>query len=257
MVKSIIRLENVSKIYQLEKVKVEALRGVDLDIKQKEFVSIIGASGSGKSTLLHLIGTLDRPTTGNIFLGGVDISRMKGDELARLRGERIGFIFQFFNLYPTLTTQENVELPMVIHEVGKNKRQERAAELLENIGLGNRTEHYPAELSGGERQRVAIARALANDPGMILADEPTGNLDSKTGIEIMKIFAQLNHEGKTIVMVTHEKNIANYSERLIIVKDGKILRDGDKNEKICSYFSSGCYGFDCSFSFFDSSICCH
>jgi putative ABC transport system ATP-binding protein len=226
--KTVIKMENVSKVYQLDKVKVEALREIDLEIKQKEFVSIMGASGSGKSTLLNLIGALDRPTMGNVYLDGVDISKLSGKMLARLRGERIGFIFQFFNLYPTLTTRENVELPMIILEADKKERQERAAELLDKVGLGERTEHYPSELSGGERQRVAIARALANDPSMILADEPTGNLDSKTGVEIMKIFTKLNSEGKTIVMVTHEKHIASYSKRTILVKDGKILRDGDK-----------------------------
>ena len=225
--KSVIKLDNVSKVYQLEKVKVEALRNVDIDIKEKEFVSIMGSSGSGKSTLLHLIGALDKPTEGVIYLGGVNISKLSGEKLARLRGEKIGFIFQFFNLYPTLSTKENVELPMMIHEVDKKERQERAVELLNKVGLGERVEHYPAELSGGERQRVAIARALANNPSMILADEPTGNLDSRTGIEIMKIFAELNSEGKTIVMVTHEKHIAGYSKRSIFVKDGRIIKDGD------------------------------
>jgi len=225
--KSVIKLDNVSKVYQLEKVKVEALRNVDIDIKEKEFVSIMGSSGSGKSTLLHLIGALDKPTEGVVYLGGVNISKLSGEKLARLRGEKIGFIFQFFNLYPTLSTKENVELPMMIHEVDKKERQERAVELLNKVGLGERVEHYPAELSGGERQRVAIARALANNPSMILADEPTGNLDSRTGIEIMKIFAELNSEGKTIVMVTHEKHIAGYSKRSIFVKDGRIIKDGD------------------------------
>jgi len=225
--KSVIKLDNVSKVYQLEKVKVEALRNVDIDIKEKEFVSIMGSSGSGKSTLLHLIGALDKPTEGVVYLGGVNISKLSGEKLARLRGEKIGFIFQFFNLYPTLSTKENVELPMMIHEVDKKERQERAVELLNKVGLGERVEHYPAELSGGERQRVAIARALANNPSMILADEPTGNLDSRTGIEIMKIFAELNSEGKTIVMVTHEKHIAGYSKRSIFVKDGRIIQDGD------------------------------
>ena len=224
--KSVIKLDNVSKVYQLDSVKVEALKDVDLEIKKREFVSIMGASGSGKSTLLHLIGVLDKPTKGSIYLDSVDISKLSGDKLARLRGERIGFVFQFFNLYPTLTAKENVELPMVIHEVDKKEREERATELLDKVGLGERTEHYPSQLSGGERQRVAIARALANDPSMILADEPTGNLDSKTGVEIMEVFTKLNKEGKTIVMVTHEKIIAHYSKRAIHVKDGKIVRDG-------------------------------
>ena len=224
--KSVIKMENVSKVYQMDSVKVEALRNVDLEIKESEFVSIMGASGSGKSTLLHLMGVLDKPTTGNVYLGSVNISKISGEKLARLRGETIGFVFQFFNLYPTLTSKENVELPMVIHEVNKKERAERSVDLLNKVGLRERTDHYPSQLSGGERQRVAIARALANDPSMILADEPTGNLDSKTGVEIMEIFTQLNKEGKTIVMVTHEKNIARYSRRTIHVKDGNV-RDGD------------------------------
>jgi putative ABC transport system ATP-binding protein len=224
--KSIIKFDNVSKAYQLDSVKIEALKDVDIEIKEREFVSIMGASGSGKSTLLHLMGVLDKPTKGSIYLDGVDVSKLSGEKLARLRGERIGFVFQFFNLYPTLTARENVELPMVIHEVGKKEREERAVDLLNKVGLGERTEHYPSQLSGGEQQRVAIARALANNPSMILADEPTGNLDSKTGIEIMKVFTKLNKEGKTIIMVTHEKNIACYSKRAIHVKDGKIVRDG-------------------------------
>ncbi len=224
--KSVIKLDNVSKVYQLDSVRVEALKGVDVDIKEGEFVSIMGASGSGKSTLLHLIGVLDKPTKGNIYLDGVDVSKLSGEKISRLRGERIGFVFQFFNLYPTLTAKENVELPMIIHEVKKKDREERAIDLLKKVGLTDREDHYPSQLSGGEGQRVAIARALANNPSMILADEPTGNLDSKTGIEVMNIFTKLNKEGKTIVMVTHEKNIAHYSKRKINVKDGKILRDG-------------------------------
>ncbi|MCX6815915.1 MAG: ABC transporter ATP-binding protein [Candidatus Aenigmarchaeota archaeon] len=200
---------------------------VDVSIGSGEFVSIMGASGSGKSTLLHLMGILDKPTKGTVYLDGTDISKLSGEKLARLRGEQIGFVFQFFNLYPSLTAKENVELPMIIHEVERKKREERSTELLKKVGLIDRAEHYSSQLSGGERQRVAIARALANDPSMILADEPTGNLDSKSGEEIMEIFAKLNREGKTIVMVTHEKNIASYSKRLIHVKDGKIIKDGD------------------------------
>lgn len=226
--KKIIELKDVKKIYSLDTTKVEALRGVDLSIRNGEFISIMGASGSGKSTLLHLIGVLDRPTEGKIYLDGIDISKLKGDKLARLRGVKIGFVFQFFNLYPTLTAEENVALPMIIHEVDKKERDKRAAELLKKVGLGERLDHYPAQLSGGERQRVAIARALANDPSMILADEPTGNLDSKRGMEIMNLFVELNKEGKTIVMVTHETNIARYSKRVIHVKDGMILRDSGK-----------------------------
>jgi putative ABC transport system ATP-binding protein len=225
--KTVIKLSDVSKIYKMDSVDVDALRDVNLEIKEKEFVSIMGASGSGKSTLLHLVGALDLPTKGVVEIGGTDITKLSKKRLARMRGERIGFVFQFFNLYPTLTAKENVELPMIIHEVERKKRSKRSAELLTKVGLGKRMDHYPAQLSGGERQRIAVARALANDPPMILADEPTGNLDSKTGEEIMEIFKELNHEGKTIVMVTHEHNIARYSRRLIHVKDGKIIRDGD------------------------------
>ncbi|MFH0949101.1 MAG: ABC transporter ATP-binding protein [Candidatus Aenigmatarchaeota archaeon] len=228
--KSVIKFDNVSKIYQLDSVKVEALKHVNIEIKEKEFISIMGASGSGKSTLLNLIGVLDKPTEGSIYLDSVDISKLSGEKLARIRGRQIGFVFQFFNLYPTLTAKENVELPMIIYEVEKKRREKRVDELLDKVDLGERAEHYPAQLSGGERQRVAIARALANNPSMILADEPTGNLDSKTGVEIMEVFAQLNNEGKTIVMVTHEKNIAQYSKRIIHVKDGKIMRDGSIDE---------------------------
>ena len=226
LAKAVISMDKVSKIYQLDSVRVDALRQVDLQIKEREFVSITGASGSGKSTLLHLMGTLDLPTSGHMYLDGVDVSSLKGPELARLRGERIGFVFQFFNLYPTLTAQENVELPLVIREAPKKERESRSSELLQKVGLEKRGEHYPAQMSGGERQRVAIARALANNPSLILADEPTGNLDSRTGADIMNIFTSLNKEGKTIVMVTHEKTIAAYSKRMIRVMDGKIVEGG-------------------------------
>lgn len=222
--KSIIKLDNVSKVYQLDSVKVEALHNVNLEIKEGEFVSIMGASGSGKSTLLHLLGALDMPTGGAVYLEGTDISKLSGEKLARLRGKRIGFVFQFFNLYPTLTARENVELPMIINETSTREREKRAQELLERVELGDRADHYPSQLSGGQRQRVAVARALANNPGMVLADEPTGNLDSKTGEDIMRLFTELNKEGKTIVMVTHERNIARFSRRIIRVKDGTILR---------------------------------
>lgn len=222
----IIKMENVTKTYSMDSVKVDVLRGVNLAIKEGEFVSIMGASGSGKSTMLSLIGALDIPTHGIVQIDGTDIASLSGKNLSRLRGEKIGFIFQTFNLYPSLTARKNVELPMTIMEKFTGKRSERSGELLEKVGLGHRMDHFPTQLSGGERQRVAIARALANDPKIILADEPTGNLDSKMGNEIMKIFTNLHDEGKTIIMVTHEKNIASYSERFIHVKDGKILRDG-------------------------------
>lgn len=223
--KSVIKMEKVSKIYHLDTVELQALHEVNLEIKHGEFVSIMGASGSGKSTLLHLIGALDIPTKGNVYVNGINIASISDDKLARLRGKTIGFIFQFFNLYPSLTIRENVELPMMIIEDDKKNMKKKSMELLKKVGLEDRTDNYPSQLSGGQRQRVAIARALANNPDMILADEPTGNLDSKSGIEIMKIFTKLNREGKTIVMVTHEKSLSKYSKRLIRVKDGQIVGD--------------------------------
>ncbi|MEM5773149.1 MAG: ABC transporter ATP-binding protein [Candidatus Aenigmatarchaeota archaeon] len=224
--KPVVELRKVSKVYKMDEVEVTALKDIDLKIMEKEFVAIIGPSGSGKSTLLHLIGLLDKPTSGKIFLDSVDTSKLKDKQLARLRGRKIGFVFQFFNLYPTLTALENVELPMMIAEKDKRESEKRAIELLKKVGLEKRAYHLPSQLSGGERQRVAIARALANDPALILADEPTGNLDSKSGEEVMKIFDKLQEEGKTIVMVTHEMNIARYAERIIYLRDGRIIKGG-------------------------------
>lgn len=220
--KPVIELKNVSKVYQLGDVKVEALREIDLEIKEREFVSIMGASGSGKSTLLNLIGVLDRPTSGKVYLDGVDISKLNDSQLARLRGQKIGFVFQFFNLYPTLTALANVELPLMILEQNKKERVEKARKFLREVGLEHRSDHMPAQLSGGERQRVSIARAIATDPSIILADEPTGNLDSKSGNEIIEIFRKMNKDGKTVIVVTHEKFIAKQSKRIIKIKDGKI-----------------------------------
>ncbi|MEM5829720.1 MAG: ABC transporter ATP-binding protein [Candidatus Aenigmatarchaeota archaeon] len=221
-----IELRQVSKVYKMDEVEVIALKEINLKIMEKEFVAIIGPSGSGKSTLLHLMGLLDKPTTGKIFLDGIDVSKLNDKQLAKLRGEKIGFVFQFFNLYPTLTALENVKLPMTIAKKDKKESEKRAIELLKKVGLEKRANHLPSQLSGGERQRVAIARALANNPSLILADEPTGNLDSKTGEEIMKIFDKLQEEGKTVVVVTHEINIAKYAERLIYLKDGRIIKEG-------------------------------
>lgn len=220
---SVIELDQVSKTYKMDEVEVKALNGVDLKIKKKEFVAIMGPSGSGKSTLLNMIGCLDRPTAGKVFLDGSDISKLNDSQLARVRGKKIGFVFQYFNLYPTLTAQGNVELPMMIVEKDKEFREKRAVELLKIVGLESRAKHLPSQLSGGERQRVSIARALANEPSFILADEPTGNLDSKSGSEIMKIFVKLNEQGKTIVIVTHDEIIASHSKHVIKVKDGKII----------------------------------
>jgi putative ABC transport system ATP-binding protein len=203
------------------------LKDVDLKIKKEEFIAIMGPSGSGKSTLLHMIGVLDKPTTGKIYLDGADISKLNDSKLARLRGKKIGFVFQFFNLYPTLTARENIELPMLILERDKVDREKKVSKLLKTVDLEMRAEHLPSQLSGGERQRVAIARALANDPPLILADEPTGNLDTKTGSEIMKFLNKLQDEEKvTIVMVTHEPDIAKYAERTVYLRDGKIVEGG-------------------------------
>ncbi len=223
MEKTVIELKEIKKIYQMDGVETHALRGVSLKIKKNEFVAIMGPSGSGKSTLLHMIGALDKPTTGKILLDGVDISTLKDSHLARLRGKKIGFIFQFFNLHPTLTALENIELPMIITEKNKKERRRKALELLKAVGLENRADHLPSQLSGGEHQRIAIARALANDPEIILADEPTGNLDTKTEAEIMKFLMELHKEKQmTIAVITHENEIANYAERIVHIIDGKI-----------------------------------
>ncbi len=224
---AVIELKNVTKTYQMDDVEVHALKGIDLKIKKQEFVAIMGPSGSGKSTLLQMIGVLDRPTSGKIYLDGVDISKLNDSKLARLRGTKIGFVFQFFNLYPTLNARENIELPMLILELDKKEREIKASKLLKRVGLENRADHLPSQLSGGERQRIAIARALANDPPLILADEQTGNLDSKTGYEIIEFFNKLQEDEKvTVVMVTHEPDIAKYAERTIHLKDGKIVEGG-------------------------------
>jgi putative ABC transport system ATP-binding protein len=225
---TVIKLRDVGKVYQMEEVKVQALKKIDLEINKNEFLAIMGPSGSGKSTLLHMIGCLDRPSYGKIFLNGVDISKLNDSELARLRGKEIGFVFQTFNLYPTLTALENVELPMMIVEKNKKERKQRALELLKMVGMGDRANHLPSQLSGGERQRIAIARALSNDPQIILADEPTGNLDSKSGTEIMKIFVKLNESGKTVVVITHDETIASHAKEIVKIRDGEIIRSDKK-----------------------------
>jgi putative ABC transport system ATP-binding protein len=229
---TLVELKNVSKVYKMEKVEVLALKEVNMKIKKGEFVAVVGPSGSGKSTLLHMIGCLDRPTKGEVILDGIEVSKLDDNELSKIRAEKIGFVFQFFNLYPTLTALENVELPMMIVEKDREERKKRARELLKIVGMEKRAEHLPSQLSGGERQKVAIARALANDPPLILADEPTGNLDSKSGKEIVTLLDKLQEErGKTIVMVTHMLDIAKFAERLIYLKDGEIIKEG-KNEKV-------------------------
>jgi len=204
-------------------VEVQAIKGINIDIKKGEFVSIIGKSGSGKSTTLNMIGCLDIPTKGSIYLDEQDIAHMDEATLAKIRGKKIGFIFQTFNLIPSLNIVENVTMPMIFQDVKEEAREKRARELLEIVGLGHRLEHKPSELSGGERQRVAIARALANDPEVILADEPTGNLDTKTGEQILKLLKDLNKEkGKTLIIVTHDSYIANHGDRIIRIKDGMV-----------------------------------
>jgi putative ABC transport system ATP-binding protein len=227
MTTTIIELQDVKKIYQMDGVQTHALRGVNLKIKKREFLAIMGPSGSGKSTLLHMVGALDIPTSGKIILDGIDISTLHESDLARLRGKKIGFVFQFFNLHPTLTAYENIELPMMIIEKEKNVRRKKVEELLKSVGLEHRAEHLPSQLSGGEHQRVAIARALANDPEIILADEPTGNLDTKTEAEIMKFLLKLQEEKQmTVAIITHEQEIARYAKKIVNLVDGKILHGG-------------------------------
>jgi len=229
MVRTILELKNVSKTYQMDEVQVQALRDVNIVISEGEFVAIIGASGSGKSTLLNMIGVLDSPTEGHIILDGVDITSMDESKVARIRGKKIGFVFQAFNLSPTLNVFENIALPMRIHEFPESEISAEVDRLIDLVGLRSRRNHLPTQLSGGERQRVAVARALSTDPSLILADEPTGNLDTKTSIEIIQLFEELNQKnGKTILLVTHEPDIAAYARRIITVRDGKILSD-EKN----------------------------
>ena len=223
---SVIKCINIHKIYnENTPAEFHALRGVSLKIKKGEFLAIMGASGSGKSTLLHIMGCLDRPTKGKVYIDNKDVSKFNENQLAEIRKGKIGFVFQFFFLFPTLTALENIMLPMLFSKKIKNK-EERALKLLEEVGMKGFETHYPNELSGGQRQKIAIARALANDPDIILADEPTGNLDSKSGEEIMNLLVKLNKkDGKTVVIVTHDKNIASRAERIVVLKDGKIIKE--------------------------------
>lgn len=226
MTEEIIRMEELSKIYDAGDIQVAALKGIDLTIHKGEFIAIMGASGSGKSTLMNIIGCLDRPTEGRYYLEGVDVAEKSDNELSAVRNQQIGFVFQSFNLISRTSALKNVELPMVYGRVGSEERKVRALELLKNVGLEDRAHHMPNELSGGQKQRVAIARALANKPGIILADEPTGNLDSQSSIEIMDIFCKLNREeGNTVIIVTHERDIAEFTNRIITFKDGHIIKD--------------------------------
>ncbi|MDD2189467.1 MAG: ABC transporter ATP-binding protein [Eubacteriales bacterium] len=226
MTDALIRIEGLSKIYDTGEIQVEALKTIDLTIKTGEFIAVMGASGSGKSTLMNILGCLDRPTEGSYYLEGVDVMEKSDDELSAVRNKKIGFVFQSFNLISRTSALKNVELPMVYGRIGSEERKERARKLLKDVGLEDRAHHMPNELSGGQKQRVAIARALANSPQIILADEPTGNLDSQSSVEIMDIFCKLNRqEGKTVIIVTHERDIAEFSDRIITFRDGHIIKD--------------------------------
>jgi putative ABC transport system ATP-binding protein len=222
----VIRLDGVHKYYHLGDFQVHALRGITLDVRAGEFVAVMGASGSGKSTLMNIIGCLDKPSRGSYFLDGLDVSQMEKSELAHIRNRKLGFVFQQFNLLSRTSALENVELPTIYAGITPQEREERAKAALERVGLAERSHHYPSQLSGGQQQRVAIARALVNRPSILLADEPTGNLDSRTSVEIMGIFQQLNEEeGLTVVIVTHEHDIAQYAKRALDFRDGKLRRD--------------------------------
>ena len=225
MNQAVIDIQGITKTYVNGKLSVPVLHGIDLQVNKGEFVSIMGPSGSGKSTFMNILGCLDRPTTGSYRLNGDEVATLSDDELAFVRNKQIGFVFQSFNLLTKLTALENVALPMIYAGMDKKSRSERAAALLSSVGLGDRMDHLPSELSGGQRQRVAIARALANNPAIIMADEPTGNLDSKSTIDVMNIFRGLYDEGRTIILVTHEPEIATYASRNVVLRDGLIVED--------------------------------
>ena len=229
MNQSVIDIQGITKTYVNGKLSVPVLHGIDLQVNKGEFVSIMGPSGSGKSTFMNILGCLDRPTTGSYRLNGDEVATLSDDELAFVRNKQIGFVFQSFNLLTKLTALENVALPMIYAGMDKKTRNERAAALLASVGLGDRMDHLPSELSGGQRQRVAIARALANNPAIIMADEPTGNLDSKSTIDVMNIFRGLYDEGRTIILVTHEPEIATYASRNVVLRDGLIVEDSQNH----------------------------
>src|SRR6266581_5031974 len=224
---ALVRLVDVHKVYRTGEVEVQAVRGVSLEIQRGEFVALMGASGSGKSTLMNILGCLDRPTRGQYLLDNTDVSHLNRDQLADIRNGKLGFVFQSFNLLPRTSARENVELPLLYgrHQLSNQQLRERADRVLASVGLQGREEHHPSQLSGGQQQRVAIARALINDPEVLLADEPTGNLDSRTSVEIMGIFQQLNNHGITVIMVTHEADIASYARRNVMMRDGVVKTD--------------------------------
>jgi len=222
---TIIHIENVAKVYQMGVEKIHALRSVSLDIGKNEYIAIMGPSGSGKSTMMNILGCLDTPSNGEYLFEGESVAEMNDNELADIRNRKIGFVFQTFNLLARASTLKNVELPLVYAGIKKDERQKRALDALESVGLGDRTHHRPNELSGGQRQRVAIARALVTRPSIILADEPTGNLDSKTGVEIMRLFGELWKKGNTVILVTHEEDIARHAHRIVRIRDGMIESD--------------------------------
>lgn len=226
MAEEIIKIEDMTKVYENGEIQVKALKSINLTIHKGEFIAIMGASGSGKSTLMNILGCLDRPTDGHYYLEGIDVREKSDNELSAVRNKKIGFVFQSFNLISRTSALKNVELPMVYGKVSAEERKKRAMELLKNVGLEERGHHMPNELSGGQKQRVAIARALANKPQIILADEPTGNLDSQSSAEIMDIFTKLNREdGNTVIIVTHERDIAEFTNRVITFKDGNVVND--------------------------------
>ena len=230
----VVKLTDVHKTYRTGDVEVYAVRGVSLEIQSGEFVALMGASGSGKSTLMNILGCLDRPTSGRYLLDDADVSVLDRDQLADIRNHKLGFVFQSFNLLPRTSARENVELPLLygVHRLTKAQLREKADSVLASLGLAGREHHHPSQLSGGQQQRVAIARALVNDPEVVLADEPTGNLDSRTSVEIMGIFQQLNQRGITIIMVTHEQDIAAYARRNVVMRDGLILKDFDVTKRL-------------------------
>jgi len=230
---ALIEARDVTKVYAMGDQTVHALRGVSLDIEEGEFVAIMGASGSGKSTLMNILGCLDLPTTGEYRLAGEAVQGMQSDQLASVRNRRIGFVFQQFNLLARTPAVENVELPLVYAGIGKKDRNQKALKMLQRVGLGERADHHPAQLSGGQQQRVAIARALVTEPLLILADEPTGALDSKTSLEIMALFQELNRQGMTVVLVTHEPDVARFARRIIVFRDGKVVQD-ERNEALAA-----------------------